>query len=164
MHSPTREGHHPSLTSAQIFSSYWFWRYSQGFQALQAHRLAHALWGAGRRTVALAMQLKVSEVFGVDVHPAARLGRGGGVTGEGGRGTEGGGMVTGERREGRGGSHPGVGGSRERDWGCTAVVCVLSTQVSIPKHLLPPKPCTLCPGPWSLHPVYPVLCTKHPET
>jgi len=50
--------------------------YLKGFQALQAHRLAHALWGAGRRTVALAMQLKVSEVFGVDVHPAARLGGG----------------------------------------------------------------------------------------
>ena len=48
----------------------------KGYQALQAHRLAHALWMAGRRSMALAMALKVSEKMGVDVHPAARLGGG----------------------------------------------------------------------------------------
>lgn len=48
----------------------------KGFQALQAHRLAHALWRVGRKALALAMQLKVSEVLGVDVHPAACLGGG----------------------------------------------------------------------------------------
>lgn len=48
----------------------------KGFQALQAHRLTHALWRAGRKALALAMQLRVSEVLGVDVHPAARLGGG----------------------------------------------------------------------------------------
>lgn len=48
----------------------------KGFQALQAHRLAHALWAVGRKSLALAMQAVVSERLGVDVHPAARLGGG----------------------------------------------------------------------------------------
>lgn len=48
----------------------------KGFQALQAHRIAHWYWQAGRRELAMFFQSRVSEVFGVDIHPAARIGRG----------------------------------------------------------------------------------------
>ncbi len=48
----------------------------KGFQALQAYRIAHWLWRAGRRDFALLVQSRVSEIFGLDIHPAARVGRG----------------------------------------------------------------------------------------
>ena len=48
----------------------------KGFQALQTHRLAHRLWAAGRKPLALALQSRVSEAFHVDIHPAARCGPG----------------------------------------------------------------------------------------
>lgn len=48
----------------------------KGYQALQAHRVAHWLWQAGRQHLARHMQSRTSEVFAVDIHPAARLGRG----------------------------------------------------------------------------------------
>ena len=50
--------------------------YFKGFLALQAHRLAHALWQAGRKDFALFLQSRSSQVFTVDIHPAARLGQG----------------------------------------------------------------------------------------
>ena len=50
--------------------------YFKGFHALQAHRLAHALWDAGRKDFALYVQSRSSEVFQTDIHPAAKLGRG----------------------------------------------------------------------------------------
>lgn len=50
--------------------------YFKGFQALQAYRVAHWLWSIGRRDMAYFIQMRVSEVFGVDIHPAARIGRG----------------------------------------------------------------------------------------
>ena len=50
--------------------------YFKGFQALQAYRVAHWLWGQGRRDMAQFLQARVSEVFGVDIHPAAGIGRG----------------------------------------------------------------------------------------
>lgn len=50
--------------------------YFKGFHALTAHRFAHALWKGGRREVGLYLQSISSEVFAVDIHPAARLGRG----------------------------------------------------------------------------------------
>jgi serine O-acetyltransferase len=50
--------------------------YFKGFHAIQTHRLAHALWNAGRRDLALYLQSRSSEVFQTDIHPAARLGRG----------------------------------------------------------------------------------------
>lgn len=50
--------------------------YFKGFQAIQAYRIAHALWGAGRHDLASFVQSRVSELFGVDIHPGARLGRG----------------------------------------------------------------------------------------
>ena len=48
----------------------------KGFQVLQAHRVAHWLWGQGRTALALYFQTRVSEVFAVDIHPAAVMGAG----------------------------------------------------------------------------------------
>ncbi|MFN3825231.1 MAG: serine O-acetyltransferase [Pseudorhodobacter sp.] len=48
----------------------------KGFQAVQAYRIGHWLWTMGRRDMAYFVQARVSEVFGVDIHPAARIGRG----------------------------------------------------------------------------------------
>jgi serine O-acetyltransferase len=48
----------------------------KGFQALAAHRIAHWLWLRARHTLALHLQSRSAEVFGVDIHPAARFGRG----------------------------------------------------------------------------------------
>ena len=50
--------------------------YFKGFHAVQAYRVAHWLWSQGREQMALYLQNRVSEVFGVDAHPAARIGRG----------------------------------------------------------------------------------------
>ncbi|HEY5237510.1 MAG TPA: serine O-acetyltransferase [Rhizomicrobium sp.] len=48
----------------------------KGFHALQSYRIAHWLWAQRREGMALFFQSRVSEVFNVDIHPAARLGRG----------------------------------------------------------------------------------------
>jgi serine O-acetyltransferase len=50
--------------------------YYKGFHALQAYRVAHWLWGQKRRALAAHLQNRISEAFGVDVHPAARIGSG----------------------------------------------------------------------------------------
>ena len=50
--------------------------YFKGFQALQAYRLSHWLLKAGRRDFALSLQSIASAVFGVDINPAARIGKG----------------------------------------------------------------------------------------
>jgi serine O-acetyltransferase len=50
--------------------------YFKGFHALQVHRSAHHLWASGRRSLALFLQNQCSERFGVDIHPAARIGGG----------------------------------------------------------------------------------------
>jgi len=50
--------------------------YFKGFHALQTYRLANALWNAGRRDFALYLQSQSSAVFGTDIHPNARIGRG----------------------------------------------------------------------------------------
>lgn len=48
----------------------------KGYQAVQCHRIAHWLWREGRRDLARFFQMRSSEVFGVDIHPAARIGKG----------------------------------------------------------------------------------------
>jgi serine O-acetyltransferase len=48
----------------------------KGFHALQSYRVAHYLWLQGRKTMALFVQNRMSDLFAVDIHPAARLGRG----------------------------------------------------------------------------------------
>lgn len=50
--------------------------FNKGFAALQAHRVAHMLWLRGERLSALLLQMKTSLTCAVDIHPAARLGRG----------------------------------------------------------------------------------------
>ncbi|MEL7464533.1 MAG: serine O-acetyltransferase [Pseudomonadota bacterium] len=50
--------------------------YFKGFLAVQAHRVAHSLWKQGREDLSYFIQMRTSEVFGVDIHPAARVGRG----------------------------------------------------------------------------------------
>ena len=48
----------------------------KGYQSIQVHRLAHFLWNKGRKMLALFMQSRNSEVFGVDIHPACVMGKG----------------------------------------------------------------------------------------
>ncbi len=50
--------------------------YFKGFHAIQTHRLAHWLYGKGRKDFAYYLQSRASSVFQVDINPAARIGRG----------------------------------------------------------------------------------------
>lgn len=50
--------------------------YFKGFQAIQAYRIGNWLWREGREDFAYFIQMRVSETFGVDIHPGARIGRG----------------------------------------------------------------------------------------
>ena len=50
--------------------------YFKGYHAIQAHRLAHWLWGKGRTDFALHLQSRSSEVFQTDINPAAPIGKG----------------------------------------------------------------------------------------
>jgi len=50
--------------------------YFKGFHALETHRIAHWLWQQGRKDFALYLQSLSSRFLQVDIHPAARLGRG----------------------------------------------------------------------------------------
>jgi serine O-acetyltransferase len=48
----------------------------KGFHALESYRIAHWLWREGRKPMALFLQSRISQLFAVDVHPAAKIGRG----------------------------------------------------------------------------------------
>lgn len=48
----------------------------KGFLALTTYRVSHQLWLDDRRWLALYLQSIASEAFAVDIHPAARIGRG----------------------------------------------------------------------------------------
>lgn len=48
----------------------------KGYQAVQAYRIGHWLWLRGRQDMAYFVQMRVSEMFGVDIHPGARIGQG----------------------------------------------------------------------------------------
>ncbi len=48
----------------------------KGYQAIQAYRIAHWLWVEGRKDLAYFMQMRASEMFGVDIHPNAKIGQG----------------------------------------------------------------------------------------
>lgn len=50
--------------------------YFKGFHALQAHRISHTLWCRGQKVMAIALQSRMSEEFGVDIHPGACIGKG----------------------------------------------------------------------------------------
>jgi len=48
----------------------------KGFHALQSFRVTHWLWTRNRNALAFHFQSRISEVFAVDIHPAARIGSG----------------------------------------------------------------------------------------
>jgi serine O-acetyltransferase len=50
----------------------WF----KGYHALQTSRVSHWLWLQGRKTLAHFLQSRASALFGVDIHPNARIGKG----------------------------------------------------------------------------------------
>jgi len=49
----------PSTNIYLSFIGFVLW---QGYQSLQVYRVAHALWGQGRKVLALVLQSRVSEV------------------------------------------------------------------------------------------------------
>lgn len=48
----------------------------KGYQAVQAYRVANWLWHNNRPAMAYFIQMRASEVFGVDIHPGATIGKG----------------------------------------------------------------------------------------
>jgi len=50
--------------------------YYKGYAGLQAYRVAHWLWGQERKIFAYHLQSRISELFAVDIHPAAQVGAG----------------------------------------------------------------------------------------
>jgi len=50
--------------------------YFKGYQAMQGYRVGHHLWKAGQHDLAYFFQMRISEIFGIDIHPAARIGKG----------------------------------------------------------------------------------------
>ena len=50
--------------------------YFKGYQAMQAYRVGHWLWETGQKDLAYFFQMRVSEIFGIDIHPAAKIGKG----------------------------------------------------------------------------------------
>ena len=48
----------------------------KGFQAVQAYRIGRWLWERGRTDLAYFIQARVSEIFGIDIHPNAVIGKG----------------------------------------------------------------------------------------
>jgi serine O-acetyltransferase len=50
--------------------------FRKGWQALQVHRIAHHLWNQQRTFLAQLLQSTSSRVFGVDIHPGAKIGHG----------------------------------------------------------------------------------------
>ncbi|MBO9408059.1 serine O-acetyltransferase [Shimia sp. R9_1] len=50
--------------------------YFKGYQAVQAYRIGHWLWEQGRYDLSYFIQMRTSEIFGIDIHPAAKIGKG----------------------------------------------------------------------------------------
>jgi serine O-acetyltransferase len=48
----------------------------KGFKAITGQRIAHALWQNGSKNLALHLQSLISEIYSVDIHPAAKIGKG----------------------------------------------------------------------------------------
>lgn len=46
----------------------------KGFHALEAYRITHCLWKSNQVNMALILQSLISQKFGVDIHPAAKIG------------------------------------------------------------------------------------------
>ena len=50
--------------------------YFKGYQTIQSHRMAHRLWHLGRKDFAYYLQSRSSMIASMDIHPAARIGKG----------------------------------------------------------------------------------------
>lgn len=50
--------------------------YFKGYKAIQCYRMAHVLWKLNRKDLAMMIQARSTEVFGVDIHPGADIGGG----------------------------------------------------------------------------------------
>lgn len=50
--------------------------YFKGYHAIQSYRVAHYFWNQKRQTLALFLQTRIAQVLAVDIHPAARVGKG----------------------------------------------------------------------------------------
>ncbi len=48
----------------------------KGYQAVQGYRVGSWLWKNGRKDLAYFFQMRISEVFGIDIHPGAVMGQG----------------------------------------------------------------------------------------
>lgn len=48
----------------------------KGYHSLELYRISHRLWADGQRYLAYYIQSRVSLLFGVDIHPAAQIGKG----------------------------------------------------------------------------------------
>ena len=48
----------------------------KGFLAVQVYRMANQLWNMGRKDFALHLQARSSMLYSIDIHPAAKIGRG----------------------------------------------------------------------------------------
>lgn len=61
----------PACTSfVDVFLNY------KGFKALQLYRISNKLWTNGKKQLALIIQSKCSEMFSIDIHPGAIIGKG----------------------------------------------------------------------------------------
>lgn len=50
--------------------------YFKGFHSVQSYRIAHWLWNNNRQHLARHIQARASQEYDVDIHPAARIGKG----------------------------------------------------------------------------------------
>ena len=50
--------------------------YFKGYQAMQAYRIGHWLWKNGQVDLAYFFQMRISEIFGIDIHTNAKIGKG----------------------------------------------------------------------------------------
>ncbi|KAL3145212.1 hypothetical protein ABBQ32_000961 [Trebouxia sp. C0010 RCD-2024] len=50
--------------------------YYKGYHALQTHRIAHGLWERGQTVLARSLQYRCTQTLAVDIHPAAKIGKG----------------------------------------------------------------------------------------
>jgi serine O-acetyltransferase len=50
--------------------------YFKGYQAVQAYRVSHWLIKQGQFDLAYFFQMRTSEIFGIDIHPCAKIGKG----------------------------------------------------------------------------------------
>jgi len=63
-------------TNASIKDHYTPLLYFGGYQALECHRFSHYFWHHNQEALALYIQGRMVSLFGVDIHPGAKIGAG----------------------------------------------------------------------------------------